>query len=50
MTYDERQFRQHSHRFFVDVETRDEVWLCGAIKGEKNRRNKFNAIKTEYRD
>jgi hypothetical protein len=48
MTYLEKNFRQHAHRYFVDSETRDEVCLCGAIKGEKRRGNKYNAKPTVY--
>jgi hypothetical protein len=50
MAYDQRVFRAHTHRYnLVDSDTREMVCACAAIEGEKPRRNKFNAITTQYK-
>ena len=41
----------HKHRYFIDSETRDELCMCGKLKGkklEKTGTNKFNARKTVH--
>lgn len=46
--YTQTSRTSHSHRFFVDNRTGDELCLCGKLKGEK--KNKFNARKKELDD
>src|SRR5687768_11950992 len=51
MTYFQSRQENHTHRYFVDSGTQDELCLCGKLKGKAApQKNKYNARKTEYND
>lgn len=44
-----RKAKQHTHKYFVDLNTNDAVCLCGKVRGSKKAEpGKYNAIRCFY--
>jgi hypothetical protein len=48
MTYIEKKKGAHYHKFFVDRTTMDYVCLCGAVRGQDEKRAKYHNRSTIY--
>lgn len=46
--YTQTRFKTHTHRYFIDSNTRELVCLCGQVRGEK-KKHKYNAKSCYYK-